>query len=99
MPIGEGHDFLCHLGVGISECRCLSISTNNSYFLVCLMHKERVPYRRIKEYCLKVLAIQEDHVKALTRAGMACYYLREYELARFYLQNAKDASHEPVGRF
>jgi len=62
------------------------------------MHKDRVPYRRIKEYCLKVLEIREDHVKALTRAGMACYYLREYELARFYLQSARDASHEPVGK-
>ncbi|XP_076813947.1 tetratricopeptide repeat protein 9C-like [Clavelina lepadiformis] len=63
---------------------------------VCLMHKERVPYRRIKEYCLKVLDIREDHVKALTRAGMACYYLREYEVSRFYLQSAKDLSHEPM---
>ena len=62
------------------------------------MHKDRVPYRRIKEYCLKVLDIREDHVKALTRAGMACYYLREYELARFYLQSAKEASHEPIGK-
>ena len=62
------------------------------------MHKDRVPYRRIKEYCLKVLDIREDHVKALTRAGMACYYLREYELARFYLLSAKEASHEPVGK-
>jgi len=40
--------------------------------------------------------IREDHVKALTRAGMACYYLRELELSRFYLQQAKDYSHEPV---
>ena len=62
------------------------------------MHKERVPYRRIKEYCLKVLDIREDHVKALTRAGMACYYLREYEVSRFYLQSAKDLSHEPMGK-
>merc|ERR1712136_462681 len=63
---------------------------------VCLQHKDRVPYRRIKDYCLRVLDIREDHVKALTRAGMACYYLRELELSRFYLQQAKDYSHEPV---
>jgi len=56
-----------------------------------------VPYRRIKDYCLKVIDIRDDHVKALTRAGMACYYLREYELSRFYLQNAKEYSHEPIG--
>ncbi|XP_078488676.1 tetratricopeptide repeat protein 9C-like [Ciona intestinalis] len=63
---------------------------------VCLMHKERVPYRRIKEYCLRVLDIRDDNVKALMRAGMACYYLREYELSRYYLQNAKEYSHEPI---
>ena len=70
-----------------------------SFLPVCLQHKDRVPYRRIKDYCLRVLDIREDHVKALTRAGMACYYLRELELSRFYLQQAKDYSHEPVGRY
>ena len=65
---------------------------------VCLFHKDQPPYRKIKDYCLRILELKDDHVKALVRAGMACYYLREYEVARFYLQSAKDFSHEPLGR-
>jgi len=65
---------------------------------ICLFHKDQPPYRKIKDYCLRILELKDDHVKALVRAGMACYYLREYEVARFYLQSAKDFSHEPLGR-
>ncbi|XP_039248670.2 uncharacterized protein LOC120326444 isoform X1 [Styela clava] len=62
----------------------------------CLQHKERVPYRRIKSYCMRILDFREDYVPALVKCGMACYYLREYELCRFYMQNAKDLSTEPM---
>lgn len=61
----------------------------------CLQSKERVPYRRIKNYCQKILDFREDHIPALTRCGMACYYLREYELSRLHLQSAMDFSREP----
>jgi len=63
-----------------------------SSLAICLMHKKNPPYKRIKEYSLRILNMQPDHLKALLRAGMACYHLQELELSRFYLNAAKDVS-------
>jgi len=66
---------------------------------VCLMHKPKPPYEKIKEYSIRILNLQHDHVKALMRAGMACFHLNEMELSKFYLQSAQQYSHDAtIGR-
>ncbi|KAI4892151.1 hypothetical protein NFI96_026119 [Prochilodus magdalenae] len=55
---------------------------------------ELVNYERVKEYCLKVLGHQQDHFKAMYRAGIAFYHLGDYECALRYLRDAK--SREPT---
>lgn len=54
-------------------------------------------YERVKEYCLKVLGHQQDHFKAMYRAGIAFYHLGDYECALRYLRDAK--CREPTGGF
>ncbi|KPP61499.1 hypothetical protein Z043_120394 [Scleropages formosus] len=56
---------------------------------------ELVNYERVKEYCLKVLSHQQDHFKAMYRAGIAYYHLGDYDCALRYLHDAK--SREPTG--
>ncbi|TFJ97575.1 Tetratricopeptide repeat protein 9C [Platysternon megacephalum] len=51
----------------------------------CLLHMEPVNYERVKEYSLKVLERQPENPKALYRAGVAAYHLRDYDQARHYL--------------
>uniref|UniRef100_A0A8D0GTE0 Tetratricopeptide repeat protein 9C n=1 Tax=Sphenodon punctatus TaxID=8508 RepID=A0A8D0GTE0_SPHPU len=51
----------------------------------CLLHMEPVNYERVKEYSLKVLEKQPANAKALYRAGVASYYLRDYDRAQHYL--------------
>ncbi|XP_023669449.2 tetratricopeptide repeat protein 9B [Paramormyrops kingsleyae] len=60
----------------------------------CLLQSELVNYERVKEYCLKVLSHQQDHFKAMYRAGIAYYHLGDYECALRYLRDAK--SREPT---
>ncbi|KAL6478640.1 hypothetical protein MHYP_G00120730 [Metynnis hypsauchen] len=60
----------------------------------CLLQSELVNYERVKEYCLKVLGHQQDHFKAMYRAGIAFYHLGDYECALRYLRDAK--SREPT---
>uniref|UniRef100_A0A9J7YY19 Tetratricopeptide repeat domain 9B n=1 Tax=Cyprinus carpio carpio TaxID=630221 RepID=A0A9J7YY19_CYPCA len=55
----------------------------------CLLQSELVNYERVKEYCLKVLGHQQDHFKAMYRAGIAFYHLGNYECALRYLRDAK----------
>ncbi|XP_018978745.2 tetratricopeptide repeat protein 9B [Cyprinus carpio] len=55
----------------------------------CLLQSELVNYERVKEYCLKVLGHQQDHFKAMYRAGIAFYHLGDYECALRYLHDAK----------
>ncbi|XP_056334768.1 tetratricopeptide repeat protein 9B [Danio aesculapii] len=55
----------------------------------CLLQSELVNYERVKEYCLKVLGHQQDHFKAMYRAGIAFYHLGDYECALRYLRDAK----------
>lgn len=65
--------------------------------VACLLQSELVNYERVKEYCLKVLGHQQDHFKAMYRAGIAFYHLGDYDCALRYLRDAK--SREPTGRF
>ena len=51
----------------------------------------------MKDYCLKVLRHQQDHFKAMYRAGIAFYHLGDYECALRYLRDAK--CREPTGMF
>ncbi|XP_076846360.1 tetratricopeptide repeat protein 9B [Brachyhypopomus gauderio] len=60
----------------------------------CLLQSELVNYERVKEYCLKVLGHQQDHFKAMYRAGIAFYHLGDYDCALRYLRDAK--SREPT---
>lgn len=64
--------------------------------IACLLQSELVNYERVKEYCLKVLGHQQDHFKAMYRAGIAFYHLGDYDCALRYLRDAK--SREPAGR-
>nr|XP_056708258.1 tetratricopeptide repeat protein 9C isoform X1 [Euleptes europaea] len=54
----------------------------------CLLHMEPVNYERVKDYSLKVLERQPENTKALYRAGVAFYHLRDYDKARHYLLEA-----------
>ncbi|KYO39997.1 tetratricopeptide repeat protein 9C isoform X1 [Alligator mississippiensis] len=54
----------------------------------CLLRMEPVNYERVKEYSLKVLEKQPENAKALYRAGVATYHLRDYDRARRYLAEA-----------
>uniref|UniRef100_A0A673H7A4 Uncharacterized protein n=1 Tax=Sinocyclocheilus rhinocerous TaxID=307959 RepID=A0A673H7A4_9TELE len=65
------------------------------FFIACLLQSELVNYERVKEYCLKVLGHQQDHFKAMYRAGIAFYHLGDYECALRYLRDAK--CREPTG--
>ncbi|KAG7483929.1 hypothetical protein MATL_G00043540 [Megalops atlanticus] len=56
----------------------------------CLLQSELVNYERVKEYCLKVLSHQQDHFKAMYRAGIAFYHLGDYDRALRYLRDAKN---------
>lgn len=67
-----------------------------SLSVACLLQSELVNYERVKEYCLKVLGHQQDHFKAMYRAGIAFYHLGDYDCALRYLRDAK--SREPTGR-
>nr|XP_025975300.1 tetratricopeptide repeat protein 9C isoform X2 [Dromaius novaehollandiae] len=49
---------------------------------------EPVNYERVKEYSLKVLEQQPRNAKALYRAGVAAYHLRDYEQAQRCLAQA-----------
>ncbi|XP_036393379.1 tetratricopeptide repeat protein 9B [Megalops cyprinoides] len=60
----------------------------------CLLQSELVNYERVKEYCLKVLSHQQDHFKAMYRAGIAFYHLGDYDCALRHLRDA--ASREPT---
>ncbi|XP_029470702.1 tetratricopeptide repeat protein 9C isoform X5 [Rhinatrema bivittatum] len=61
--------------------------------VTCLLHMEPVNYERVREYSLKVLLQQPENVKALYRAGVAFYHLRDYDQAHHYLSEA--ARREP----
>lgn len=65
------------------------------FLIACLLQSELVNYERVKEYCLKVLGHQQDHFKAMYRAGIAFYHLGDYECALRYLRDAK--CREPTG--
>uniref|UniRef100_A0A8C4JCQ1 Tetratricopeptide repeat domain 9C n=1 Tax=Dromaius novaehollandiae TaxID=8790 RepID=A0A8C4JCQ1_DRONO len=54
----------------------------------CLLRMEPVNYERVKEYSLKVLEQQPRNAKALYRAGVAAYHLRDYEQAQRCLAQA-----------
>ncbi|KAI1903830.1 hypothetical protein AGOR_G00031260 [Albula goreensis] len=56
----------------------------------CLLQSELVNYERVKEYCLKVLSHQQDHFKAMYRAGIAFYHLGDYDRALSYLRGANN---------
>lgn len=57
---------------------------------------EPVNYERVKDYSLKVLERQPENTKALYRAGVAFYHLRDYDKARRYLLEA--ISKQPKGK-
>lgn len=73
----------------------LFLSHSCLLFIACLLQSELVNYERVKEYCLKVLGHQQDHFKAMYRAGIAFYHLGDYECALRYLHDAK--CREPTG--
>ncbi|XP_068779889.1 tetratricopeptide repeat protein 9C [Struthio camelus] len=54
----------------------------------CLLRMEPVNYERVKEYSLKVLERQPRNAKALYRAGVAAFHLRDYDQARRHLAQA-----------
>lgn len=86
---GEDVIRLRHMPVKLKEIKESTEVDNYLNLAVCLMHKPSPPYARIKEYSLRILAIDDSHVKALMRAGMACYHLGEFDLSKCYLQAAK----------
>uniref|UniRef100_A0A6J0U3W8 Tetratricopeptide repeat protein 9C n=1 Tax=Pogona vitticeps TaxID=103695 RepID=A0A6J0U3W8_9SAUR len=51
----------------------------------CLLQMQPVNYERVKEYSLKVLQRQPENAKALYRAGVAFYHLRDFDRAQHYL--------------
>lgn len=55
----------------------------------CLLHTEPVPYARVKQYSILVLEKQPSNVKALYRAGVACFHLRDFDSALHYLCEAQ----------
>uniref|UniRef100_A0A8D0C571 Tetratricopeptide repeat protein 9C n=1 Tax=Salvator merianae TaxID=96440 RepID=A0A8D0C571_SALMN len=65
-----------------TQCDCY----NN--LAACLLQMEPVNYNRVKEYSLKVLERQPANTKALYRAGVAFYHLRDYDRAHQYLTAA-----------
>ncbi|XP_072407181.1 tetratricopeptide repeat protein 9C-like [Chiloscyllium punctatum] len=69
-----------------TECDCY----NN--LAACLLQSEKVNYNRVRDYCLKVLDRQADNAKALYRAGVALYYIRDYDRALHYLSEAAKLS-------
>ncbi|XP_069501303.1 tetratricopeptide repeat protein 9C isoform X2 [Ambystoma mexicanum] len=55
----------------------------------CLLQYEPVPYDRVKHYSLLVLEREPGNIKALYRAGVACYHLRDLDHAKHYLSEAQ----------
>ncbi|KAJ1108710.1 hypothetical protein NDU88_006081 [Pleurodeles waltl] len=55
----------------------------------CLLHTEPVPYARVKEYSVLVLEKQPGNAKALYRAGVASFHLRDFDSALHYLGEAQ----------
>ncbi|XP_075426171.1 tetratricopeptide repeat protein 9C isoform X2 [Ascaphus truei] len=54
----------------------------------CLLHTPPPRYQRVYEYSLQVLSLQPLNVKALYRAGVSSYHLRDYSQAHSYLSQA-----------
>ncbi|XP_040265591.1 tetratricopeptide repeat protein 9C [Bufo bufo] len=59
----------------------------------CLLQNQPPKYERVYEYSLQTLKIQADNVKALYRAGVSSYHLKDYTTAHSYLTKA--ANHLP----
>ncbi|KAJ7307608.1 hypothetical protein JRQ81_009649 [Phrynocephalus forsythii] len=51
----------------------------------CLLQMQPVNYERVREYSLRVLEKQPENTKALYRAGVAFYHLRDFDKAHRYL--------------
>ncbi|XP_063294725.1 tetratricopeptide repeat protein 9C [Pelobates fuscus] len=63
----------------------------------CLLQSQPPKYQRVFECSKKVLELQPHNVKALYRAGVSCYHLKDYTQAHSYLskaasQNPKDTN-------
>ncbi|KAM4721999.1 tetratricopeptide repeat protein 9C [Rhinophrynus dorsalis] len=54
----------------------------------CLLQSEPPRYERVHECSLQVLSLQPLNVKALYRAGVSCYHLKDYTQAHSYLSKA-----------
>ncbi|KAM4617930.1 tetratricopeptide repeat protein 9C [Discoglossus pictus] len=59
----------------------------------CLLQSEPPRYERVYECSVQVLNLQPHNIKALYRAGVSSYHLRDYTRAHRYLSQA--ASQEP----
>uniref|UniRef100_A0A8C5QBL4 Tetratricopeptide repeat protein 9C n=1 Tax=Leptobrachium leishanense TaxID=445787 RepID=A0A8C5QBL4_9ANUR len=63
----------------------------------CLLHSQPPKYQRVYECSMNVLRLQPCNVKALYRAGVSSYHLKDYTEAHIYLsqaasQNPKDSN-------
>ncbi|KAM3920762.1 tetratricopeptide repeat protein 9C [Leptodactylus fuscus] len=64
-----------------------------SNLAACLLQSQPPKYERVYECSLQALKIQPDNVKALYRAGVSSYHLKDYSRAYDYLTKA--ASKQP----
>lgn len=55
----------------------------------CLLLQPKCDYHRVVEYSNNVLRVVPNNAKALYRKGVAQYHLKNYSLARQYLDDAK----------
>ncbi|XP_078516715.1 tetratricopeptide repeat protein 9C [Lissotriton helveticus] len=55
----------------------------------CLLHTDPVPYARVLQYSVLVLEKQPSNAKALYRAGVASFHLRDFDSALHYLGEAQ----------
>lgn len=55
----------------------------------CLLLQPNCDYSRVIEYCSNTLRVLPKNTKAMYRKGVAHYHLRNYSLARQYLDDAK----------
>ncbi|XP_031755602.1 tetratricopeptide repeat protein 9C isoform X2 [Xenopus tropicalis] len=54
----------------------------------CLLQSQPPRYQRVYECSLQVLSLQPENVKALYRAGVSSYHLKDYTNAHHYLSQA-----------
>ncbi|KAG8564254.1 hypothetical protein GDO81_016388 [Engystomops pustulosus] len=76
-----------------AECEPCGVNPHAFYIVACLLQNQPPKYERVYECSLQALKIQPHNVKALYRAGVSSYNLKDYSTAHSYLTKA--ASQQP----